>query len=107
MSVMCAGSCLWFVYAETHKHLKVHLQHHHPTTIAAISGGVAGGVQAMLAAPAENVRTILEGGTTHGEWRNIWREVFKGAETDGIKTKEAREAQAWLHEFQGMVRRGW
>jgi len=105
--ILCAGSCLWFAYAETHKKLEAHLRHRHTTLVAAISGGIAGGVQAIIAAPAENVRILLEGGTLHNGWRNIWRDVFRGTESDRMTTREAREAQAWLHEVRGMVGRGW
>lgn len=103
------GSCLWFVYAETHKQINQHLEHKHTTAVAAIAGGVAGGVQAVLAAPAENIRVILEGGSIHGDWRNVWREAFQGTDPklNGMKTREAREAQAWMHEVRGMVGRGW
>jgi len=103
------GSCLWFVYAETHRQLGLHLERHHTTAIAAISGGVAGGAQAILAAPAENVRVLLEGGSAQEGWRNVWRDVFQGTGSEHMvmNTKEARETQAWMHEVRGMVGRGW
>ena len=106
-SHLLSGSCLWFVYAETYRHIESHLEHRHTTIVAAISGGVAGGTQGLLAAPAENVRIILEGGSIQGTWRNVWREVFKGTKGVALKTKEARETQAWMHEVRGMVGRGW
>jgi len=77
------------------------------TLVSALSGGVAGGAQAMLAAPAENVRAILEGGSAQGNWKTVWQEVFKGTEKEVMKTKEAREIQAWMHEVRGMMGRGW
>jgi hypothetical protein len=97
------------VYAETHKQIGSHLEHRHTTLVAAIAGGVAGGAQAILAAPAENVRIILEGGSGQGDWKNVWREVFQGTEPNlnGMKTKEARETRAWMQEVRGMVGRGW
>jgi hypothetical protein len=61
----------------------------------------------LLAAPAENVRIILEGGSAQGNWRNVWREVFRGTVPGTFTTKEARETQAWMHEVRGMVGRGW
>jgi hypothetical protein len=95
------------VYAETYRHLEAHLKHRHTTVVAAIAGGVAGGAQGMLAAPAENVRVILEGGSDQGSWKNVWKEVFKGTGNKVMKAKEARETQAWMHEVRGMVGRGW
>jgi len=50
---------------------------------------------------------MLEGGSVQGNWRNVWRGVFKGTEDMVMKTKEARETQAWMHEVRSMVGRGW
>lgn len=102
------GSCLWFVYAETYKQIESHLHHRHTTLVSAISGGVAGGTQAVLAAPAENVRILLENGSSQGSWKTVWHEAFKGTETEtSMKMQDARKTQAWVHEVRGMVGRGW
>ena len=49
------------------------------TAVAAVLGWCAGSVQALVATPAESVRTVLEGGASHGSWSVAWKEVFAGA----------------------------
>lgn len=53
-------SCsLWETYTITSNVLEPNLNAH-PTVIAAMSGAAAGGMQAVIAAPAENVRLVSE-----------------------------------------------
>src|ERR1700736_75595 len=67
---------LWGTYAMTSSALEPHIGSH-STTMAALSGATAGGVQALVAAPAENVRLVLEGGSG-ASWSAAWKEVFRG-----------------------------
>ena len=53
------GTVLWSTYSETSEFLEGRIKN--PLAISLISGAVAGGAQAVVAAPAENVRLVLEG----------------------------------------------
>lgn len=104
------GTVLWATYTETSNCLEAHLGTH-PTIIAALSGAAAGGTQALVAAPVENTRLIIEGGTGRG-WSHAWQEVFRGTEpprsasrADNIK--EMRQVRHWMKEVSGMAGRGW
>jgi hypothetical protein len=105
------GTVLWTTYSETSQLLEDHLSH--PLSISAISGGIAGGMQAIVAAPAENVRLAIEGTShTHSGWTSAWRHVFLG--TSGKKTMskserihEARMVGHWMKEVGEMAGRGW
>ena len=48
------GVVLWTSYSEAASHLQTTLPSH-PTLVSALAGAVAGGTQALVAAPAENV----------------------------------------------------
>uniref|UniRef100_D8PVU4 Mitochondrial carrier protein n=1 Tax=Schizophyllum commune (strain H4-8 / FGSC 9210) TaxID=578458 RepID=D8PVU4_SCHCM len=106
------GSVLWTVYAETSSSLDPYIGHH-PTLTAAISGAVAGGAQALVAAPAENVRMVLEGGKLDGHsWSYAWKEVFRSTRAAPVTSKareieEAREVRTWMREVGEMAGRGW
>lgn len=83
----------------------------HLTTTAAISGAVAGGMQALVAAPAENVRLLLEGGTYHS-WSHAWKEVFRGTPSTHRTSKaqqinEIRQVRSWMKDVGDMAGRGW
>lgn len=81
----------------------------HPTTIAALSGASAGGMQALIAAPAENVRLVIEGGSAKG-WAGAWKEVFRGtmpASTSITRRENVRQVRDWMSEVRGMAGRGW
>lgn len=83
--------------------LEPHLPNH-PTAVAALSGAVAGGMQAIAAAPAENLRMVLEGGEAGHSWSRAWKEVFRGTRASpGTATKqqqlqEVREVRGWMKE---------
>lgn len=110
------GTVLWSTYAETSTILTPYIGHH-PTMTAAISGAAAGGCQALVAAPAENVRLVLEGGSvalggTHS-WSHVWKEVFRGTadpKLDGSKKQninDIRQVRLWMKEVGDMAGRGW
>lgn len=108
----CLSTVLFTTYTETAVVLDPYVGHH-PTLTAAISGGLAGGVQALVAAPAENVRRVLEGGSVHHSWSHAWKEVFRGtAPAPGSLTKEARmndirQLRTWMKDVGDMAGRGW
>lgn len=60
------GTVLWSSYSEASSFLEGRLSH--PLAVTLVSGTIAGGAQAIVAAPAENVRLILEGGGSHAGW---------------------------------------
>lgn len=105
------GTVLWATYAESSSFLEPHIGNS-PTLLAAASGAIAGGSQAFIAAPAENVRIIIEGGTKGG-WTHAWKEVFRGtvpaspAPTKEENLREIRQVREWMKEVRGMAGRGW
>ncbi|KAJ8093274.1 hypothetical protein PM082_020760 [Marasmius tenuissimus] len=105
------GTILFTTYTEATQILEPHIGHH-PTLTAAVAGGIAGGAQALVAAPAENVRTLVEGGTVYHSWSHAWKDVFRGTETRaGLSKTEAledvREVRRWMKEVGEMAGRGW
>ncbi|KZT28490.1 hypothetical protein NEOLEDRAFT_1129286 [Neolentinus lepideus HHB14362 ss-1] len=105
------GTVLWASYAESSALLEPYLPGH-PMMVTALSGGVAGGLQAVVAAPVENVRLVLEGESTVASWSNAWKEVFKGVHSERSlatrrKIQEARLYRRWMREVKGMAGRGW
>ena len=73
-------------------------------------------MQALAAAPAENVRIVLEGGASRGSWSVAWKEVFAGAEPLSRSPdrrevarhrEEVRKVRQWVREVRGMAGRGW
>ena len=104
------GSVLWTTYAETSDILTPHVSS--SLGVAAFSGAAAGGMQALFAAPAENVRFLLEGGSPVN-WSHAWKEVFKGSRTRDTPTSlqaelhEARQVRQWMKEVGEMAGRGW
>jgi hypothetical protein len=81
----------------------------HPTTTAALSGATAGCVQAIVGAPAENVRLVLEGGSSAG-WSAAWKEVFRGTlpfSSTTTQRENVRQVRHWMTEVRGMAGRGW
>lgn len=108
------GTVLWTTYSEVNSLLNTHASTLSPTAVAALSGSCAGSVQALAAAPAENVRILLEGGQTRSSWSTAWREVFAGAESLSTKSSdpakhrdEVRRVQAWVKDAREMAGRGW
>ncbi|KAF7984986.1 hypothetical protein HWV62_9954 [Athelia sp. TMB] len=105
------GTVLWETYTITSNALEPKLNAH-PTLIAAISGATAGGSQAILAAPAENVRLVLEAGigTGSGGWAGVWREVFRGAvpaSPVASPRENVRQVRNWINEVRQMAGNGW
>jgi hypothetical protein len=105
------GTVLWATYAESSNRLEPHIGNH-PIILAAASGAIAGGSQAFVAAPAENVRIIIEGGTKGG-WTHAWKEVFRGttlvspALTKEENLRDIRQVREWMKDVRGMAGRGW
>lgn len=103
------GTVLWTTYTEVYD--RVHpLIPAHLTTAAAVSGAAAGLAQSVLAAPAENVRLVLEGAKATGSWNNAWKQVFKGTASPAMRPSqrsEARQVRAWMHEVGDMAGHGW
>ncbi|KAI9466241.1 hypothetical protein BJY52DRAFT_1424216 [Lactarius psammicola] len=83
----------------------------HPIAAAAISGAIAGGAQAIVAAPAENARLAIEGGTAGGRWSHAWKEVLRGTvqnqPTEKKSLHEIRQVRGWMMEVRDMAGRGW
>ena len=104
------GTVLWTTYTETLNAIEPHFGHY-PTLCAGLSGAVAGGTQALLAAPAENVRIALEGGSGGSSWSKAWKEVFRNTETLHRSKKadiaEIRQLRTWMKEVGEMAGRGW
>jgi hypothetical protein len=77
---------------------------------AALSGAVAGGAQAVVAAPAENVRLAIERGTGGG-WSHAWKEVVRGSApnqpTESTGLRELRQVRNWMLDVRSMAGRGW
>ncbi|TFK91229.1 hypothetical protein K466DRAFT_596285 [Polyporus arcularius HHB13444] len=105
------GYVLWSTYSETSTYLEPYLASH-PTALAAISGAVAGGAQAIVAAPAENMRFALEGTNPATGWHDAWREVFLKTEPVNPMPRmeqinEARQVRDWMRDVGEMAGRGW
>ncbi|KAI0256734.1 hypothetical protein BJV78DRAFT_1117132 [Lactifluus subvellereus] len=105
------GTVLWTTYTESSSILSNLTAHPSPITIAAISGAVAGGAQAIVAAPAENVRLVIEGGTAGGGWSHAWKEVLRGTtpnqSTEKDSLRKIRQVRMWMAEVRDMAGRGW
>jgi hypothetical protein len=104
------GTVLWTTYTQTSSFLETRVGSS-PTTVAALAGAIAGGMQACVAAPAENVRLVLEGGASQG-WSHAWKEVFRDAmppphATKEQKVREIRQVRSWMKDVKGMAGRGW
>lgn len=95
------------------------------TTTAALSGAAAGAAQgtcvlpipgwltlisslAVAAAPAENVRILMEGSSSYNSWSHAWKEVFRGTEPIGPVTRhsQARQVHYWMKDVKQMAGRG-
>ncbi|KAJ2916850.1 hypothetical protein MD484_g3546, partial [Candolleomyces efflorescens] len=105
------GTVLWTSYGETYTAL-ARVTGPHSVATAALSGAVAGGCQALLAAPAENVRLLLEGGSGGHSWSSVWKEVFKSRTPPPSSTvkqdlQDIRELRAWFRDVGEMAGRGW
>ncbi|KAF9228582.1 hypothetical protein BS17DRAFT_772199 [Gyrodon lividus] len=104
------GTVLWTTYTQSSTYLEPGLGHH-SAFVAALSGAAAGGMQAFIAAPVENARLVIEGGTGRG-WSHAWKEVFRGTQplhsasrVDQIRN--IRQIRLWMKEVSEMAGRGW
>ncbi|KAG7453011.1 uncharacterized protein BT62DRAFT_977494 [Guyanagaster necrorhizus] len=101
------GTVLWTTYGEASATLEPYLGSH-PIVNAALSGAIAGGAQAVVAAPAENVRLLLEGGSVYHSWSHAWKEVFRGTHLiPSASREEIREVRSWMRDVGDMAGRGW
>lgn len=104
------GTILWGTYAEVHPLIEPHMRYH-PILCAGLAGGIAGGIQALLAAPAENVRILLEGGSGGSSWSKAWKEVFRSTRSRSLSSKDdiedIRRLRAWMKDVGDMAGRGW
>ncbi|KIM49260.1 hypothetical protein M413DRAFT_101981 [Hebeloma cylindrosporum] len=106
------GTVLWGAYGETSKRLEPSLGSHSLAN-SAISGAVAGASQALVAAPAENVKFILEHGLVGHSWTCVWKEVLRDknvsrpTDATSIRLQDIRQLRGWLQEVGSMAGRGW
>ncbi|CCL99327.1 uncharacterized protein FIBRA_01345 [Fibroporia radiculosa] len=106
------GFVLWSTYSTVSDALENHLSSS-PIMLAAVSGASAGGMQALVAAPAENVRLAIEGGSSSARgWSHAWKEVFRGTQVQASKPRievvqDARQVREWMREVGEMAGRGW
>ncbi|PPR08088.1 hypothetical protein CVT24_010549 [Panaeolus cyanescens] len=105
------GSVLWGSYSLSNELLEPFLQ---DTLLnAAVSGGIAGASQAIVAAPAENVRILLEHGFGGHSWSCAWKEVFQvrkqvaSADAFPSKLHDVRRLRGWFNEVRQMAGQGW
>jgi len=105
------GTVLWTTYSESSSLLSGGRLEAYPIATAAISGAIAGGAQAIVAAPAENARLAIEGSTAGGRWSHAWTEVLRGAVQNQLTEKkslrEIRQVRGWMMEVRDMAGRGW
>ena len=102
------GTVLWTAYSESSSLLSG--GETHPIATAAISGAIAGGAQAIVAAPAENLRLAIEGGAAGGRWSHAWKEVLRGTvqnQSERQSLHELRQVRGWMMEVRDMAGRGW
>ncbi|KIK97182.1 hypothetical protein PAXRUDRAFT_136834 [Paxillus rubicundulus Ve08.2h10] len=104
------GTVLWTTYTGSSTYLEPYLGHHSTFTVA-LSGAAAGGMQAFIAAPVENVRLAMEGGTGRG-WSHTWKEVFCGTQpihsaTRVDQIRDIRQIRLWMKDVSEMAGRGW
>lgn len=104
------GTVLWTTYTECSGYLQSSLGAHSMFAVA-LSGAAAGGMQALVAAPVENARLVIECGTGKG-WSHAWKEVFRGTQQTHITSRSAqirdiRQVRLWMKDVGGMAGRGW
>ena len=105
------GTVLWTAYSESSSVLSSRTAlEAHPIMIATISGAIAGGAQAIVAAPAENVRLAIER-SAGGDWSHAWKEVVRGTTPNQpigrTSLHELREVRSWMMNVRDMAGRGW
>ncbi|KAH0830451.1 hypothetical protein J3R83DRAFT_1848, partial [Lanmaoa asiatica] len=104
------GTVLWTTYTECSSYLQSHFGVHSMLTVA-LSGAAAGGMQALVAAPVENARLVIEGGAGKG-WSHAWKEVFRGTQPIHITSRsdqirDIRQVRLWMKDVSEMAGRGW
>ena len=106
------GAVLWGSYGEANKILEPYLSAHSLLN-SAMSGAIAGASQAIVAAPAENVRILLEQGFGGHSWSCAWKEIFHKEVIQSTSSaqppsmQEIRQLRGWLQEVGQMAGRGW
>ena len=104
------GTVLWTTYANVLHVVEPHLGCH-PILAAALAGSFAGGAQALVAAPAENVRLVIEGGSGASSGFHAWKEVVKGTRRSSVSRQNdmeyIRQLRNWMKEVGEMAGRGW
>ena len=106
------GFVLWESYGVASIGLEPYLATHSLAN-AAMAGAAAGACQAAVAAPAENVRLLLEGGFGGHSWSSAWKEVFREKESltatasKSQQINEIRELRTWFKDVGQMAGRGW
>lgn len=104
------GTVLWTTYTECSSYLESCLGAHSIFTVA-LSGAAAGSMQALVAAPVENMRFVIEGGTGKG-WSHAWKEVFRGTQPIHVASRsdqirDIRQVRLWMKDVSEMAGRGW
>ncbi|KAF8558393.1 hypothetical protein OG21DRAFT_1504137 [Imleria badia] len=104
------GTVLWTTYTECSGYLESRLGAHSIFTVA-LSGAAAGSMQALVAAPVENARLVVEGGTGKG-WSHAWKEVFRGTQpihmtSRSDQIRDIRQVRLWMKDVSEMAGRGW
>lgn len=105
------GTVLWTAYGAAYSVIEPNL-HNKPLTSAALSGGMAGGIQALVAAPVENVRFVIEGGAVGQSWLQAWKSMMSDSawispQAHRVQVKEARAFRNWMRDVQDLAGRGW
>ncbi len=105
------GTVLWGTYGEASNRLEPYFTSHSLSN-AAVSGAISGACQAVVAAPAENVRLILEAGFGGHSWSCAWKEVFREKASSSVNAttrqmNEIRHWRSWFQEVGQMAGRGW
>ncbi|KAF8163169.1 hypothetical protein B0H34DRAFT_311174 [Crassisporium funariophilum] len=104
------GTILWGVYGEASSRLEPYLDNR--MLLNAVAGGMAGASQAIVAAPAENVRILLEHGFGGHSWSCAWKEVFREKvitvnSSASNQLQDVRQLRSWLQEVGQLAGRGW
>lgn len=103
------GTVLWTTYTGCSSYLQSYLGIHSMFAVA-LSGAAAGGMQALVAAPVENVRLVIEGGAGKG-WSHAWKEVFRGTQpiiaSRSQQVRDIRQLRLWMQDVTEMAGRGW
>ncbi|KXN90543.1 hypothetical protein AN958_04215, partial [Leucoagaricus sp. SymC.cos] len=105
------GTVLWTTYAKTSIIVEPLMQDR-SAMAAAVSGGIAGGIQALVAAPAENLRLAIQGGTSAQSWMQAWRSMMRSTsvasrDLRATQLKEFRETRKWMQDVSEMAGRSW